>query len=105
MGGLFADVLVEFLYRVIAGFLSRIRSRRWPAISGSIIRSKYRKAHYGCDLAVVRYKYFVADQRSTAAHKEPFLMSGTGYVQNLPSGTPITIRYKPDDPSRSVALI
>jgi hypothetical protein len=70
------------------------------------VRSSYRKAGYGCNVVKVLYKYSVADERFRSTHTEPFMVSNTGsYLRKFSAGTPITVRFKADDPARSVALI
>ncbi|HSY03385.1 MAG TPA: DUF3592 domain-containing protein [Acidobacteriaceae bacterium] len=106
MTGFWLDIVIEYPYRTIMAFVRRIQSRLWPAAPATVTRAYQRRKSCGCRLAIVRYRYFIAGEKYTATHDEPFLIDPTGgFMRRHARGTEITVRYKEDDPARSVALI
>ena len=107
MGGWLLDVVVEFLVRAIALEMRRARSRNWPTVTATIFQTYVESKTLGCSVATVSYDYLVGSEKYSATHDEPsFSQSGARrFAQSYPAGKQINVRYKSDDPSRSVALI
>jgi Protein of unknown function (DUF3592) len=108
MGGLVLDIWVAFLLRTVANWLRRFRSRAWPSINANVFQSiREPSGGFGCAVATVSYDYSVGGEKYSATHDEPCLShSAANYFARLyPKGKEITVRYDPNDPARSVALI
>jgi len=104
MVGWIADIIVEFLVRVVMRMVRIFRSRAWPTVAGEVTDSTYQKAGYGCDVAEICYKYRVDGELYTGMYVKPFISNvhGEDYVARLPAGTGLVIRIKPGEPSISV---
>ena len=104
MGGWFADIIVEFLVRVVVRMVRIFRSRAWPTITGEVTDSIYQRAGYGCDVAEIYYKYRVNGELYTGMYVKPFIssMRGKDYVARLPVGKELVLRVKPGEPSVSI---
>lgn len=106
MGGWYLDVIIAFVFRMCAQWLRRIRSRKWPTTTAIVFQSYGERTGLGCEVRTVSYDYVVGREQYSATHDEPFLFgSPSWFTQDYVRGKEITVRYKPDDPSRSVALI
>ncbi|HKO10511.1 MAG TPA: DUF3592 domain-containing protein [Acidobacteriaceae bacterium] len=104
--GFVIDIFVAFLFRLCAKWFRRIRSRKWPIVTATVLRAHVERHGYGCHVVRIPYSYRVDAQRYAATHGQPILFgSGDDWVRDFPSGKKIHVRYKPDDPARSVALI
>lgn len=104
MIGLFLDVVVEFVVRVVLRMVRLFRSKSWPTVTGKVITSVYQKADTGCDVAEVHYNYQVDGEYYSGKYVNPFVsnMHGVDYVARFPPGTEIVLRVKPGKPSISV---
>jgi hypothetical protein len=104
--GFVLDIVVAFIIRITAKWFWRIRSQAWPAATAKVHRAHLERHGYGCDVVRIPYSYRVAGERYAGTHSQPLLLvSGGSLVREYPPGKEITVRYNPDDPSRSVALI
>lgn len=104
--GFVIDIFVAFLFRVCAKWFRRICSQNWPTAKATVLRAHVERHGYGCNVVRIPYCYRVNGQRYAATHGQPILFgSGNDWVRDFPSGKEITVRHKPDAPSRSVALI
>lgn len=104
--GFVIDIFVAFLFRVCANWFQRIRSRNWPTVTAKVHRAHVERHGYGCHVVRIPYSYRVDGKRYAATHGQPLLFgSGNDWVQDFPAGKEIEVRYKPDDASRSVALV
>jgi hypothetical protein len=106
MGGLVLDVLLAFLFRILANWFRRVRSRKWPVAIATVHRSADSGAFFG-DATTISYDYVVNGERYSGSHDVPCLSGSAAkyMVQVYSPGKEIKVRYKPDDPSRSVALV
>ena len=104
MVGLFLDIVIEYLIRVIGRAIKRYRSRGWPTVRATVASSECPKSS-GCNLAEVTYLYSVNGERYSGTNKKPFLShdSAEEYVRHFVPGKEFTVRVKPDDPEVSVA--
>ena len=106
MGGFVLDIVVEYFYRAFVAFARRIQSRSWPTANATVTRAWQPRKIYGCKLVSVRYHYYVAGEKYAATHNEPFLIDSPGsFLRRYVRGTDITVRYKADEPGRSIALV
>jgi Protein of unknown function (DUF3592) len=103
MVGLFLDVFVEYLIRVIGRAIKRRRSRGWPTVRATVASSKCPQSS-GCNLAEVTYLYSFNGERYSGTNKKPFLRhdSAAEYIGHFVPSTEFTVRVKPDDPEVSI---
>jgi hypothetical protein len=103
MGGWFIDIVVEYLYRVIARAIRTRGITHWRIVKAKVNDSTCPVATYGCHVAEVYYEYRVDGEIYTGADEKPFLFnySGKDYIARFSPGTEINIRLKPSDPSIS----
>jgi len=103
MVGLFVDIIVEYLIRVIGRGIKRRRSRGWPTVRATVANSECPKSS-GCNLAEVTYLYSVNGERYSGTNKKPFILhdSGEEYVRDFVPGKEFAVRVKPDDPEVSI---
>jgi hypothetical protein len=105
MGGWFADIFVEYLFRVFVRAVRLLRSRGWPVVVGSVLSADCPRSSYGCTVASVYYEYPVADEKCGAAYEKPFIShdSGVEFAAQFVKGMDFKVRVKPGDPSTSVS--
>jgi hypothetical protein len=103
MVGLFLDIVLEYLIRVIGRAIKRRRSRGWPTVSATVASSECPKSS-GCNLAEIIYLYSVNGERYSGTNKKPFLShdSAEEYIRHFVPGTEFTVRVKPNDPGVSI---
>jgi hypothetical protein len=103
MGGWFVDIIVEYLYRIIARAIRTRGIAHWRIAKAKINDSSCARAIYGCHVAEVYYEYRVDGEMYTGADEAPFLFhdSGKEYVGRFAPRTEVIIRVKPSDPSIS----
>jgi len=106
MGGWFLDIWIEWIVRMIAKLIHRMRSRSWPVVDAMITSSDCPRAGYGCHVADIHYDYEFAGEAFSALHEEPFLMHALGrdYVLDHPVNSRARIRVKPGSPAVAVFL-
>jgi hypothetical protein len=106
MSGLVIDIIVEFLFRIMARIFNEIRSQTWPVVTAKVTGSGYVSADYGCDVAVIRYEYSMAGERYEGVYKKPFIFKnyGEAYPHRFPNGVDYPVRVKPGGPSTSVPV-
>jgi hypothetical protein len=106
MGGWFADILIEWIVRMIAKLVHRLRSLSWPVVDATITSSNCPRAGYGCHVADIHYDYEFAGEAFSGLHEEPFLMHSLGqdYVLDHPINSHARIRVKQAAPSVAVFL-
>jgi hypothetical protein len=104
---LILDVLIEFLIRLAINSFRKAGSRSWPVTTATVTRASMDKGHTGgSQMAVVTYRYVVADERFSGSYKEPFLIGGFGedYLRRFPVGSDYPVRLNPSDPTKSVPV-
>ena len=74
MGGLFVDIFVEWIVRMIAKLVNRVRSSSWPQVQGIVTAVRCERAGYGCHLADVHFDYEYQGAEFSGLHEEPFIM-------------------------------
>lgn len=104
MGGWFADVFIEYLFRICVRGVRLLCSRGWPVATATVLSAFCEPASYGCTVATVYYDYDVDGKRYGAAFDQPFIShdSGVEYAANFCKGTKLKVRVSPGDPSKSV---
>jgi hypothetical protein len=104
MGGWFADIFIEYLFRACVRGIGLIRSHGWPTETGTVMSATCQRAGYGCTVATVYYEYPVDGEILGAAFEKPFIShdSGVEYAAKFVKGTNFRVRLKPGDPSTSM---
>ena len=104
--GWFADIFIEYLVRIIVGFVKRFRSRNWPLTEATVMSADCPAVVLGCAVATVYYEYPVGSDKYGAAFDRPFLTNDSGkrFAARLTKGVKFTVRVNPKDPSASVPL-
>jgi hypothetical protein len=105
MAGWFADILVEYLFRVLVRGIQLLRSHSWPITKGTILGAACPEASYGCPVANIDYEYIIDGVKYADCYKKPFLVhaSGVAYADLFVKGADFKVRLKPGDPSVSIA--
>jgi hypothetical protein len=90
MGGLVADIYMEYVFRTILRGIRLIRSRNWPLVSGKISSAHSSKAGFGCDVATVSYEYVVDGVKFNGSFEKPFVLQSSGerYADSLKKQCP-----------------
>ena len=102
--GLFLDIHVEYLVRVIIRFFKHWNATSWRIVAAKITTTNYRQGGIGCAVADVSYKYEIESRAYTGTNSLPFISdrSAKDYVEHYTPGSEIVIRVKPDDLEFSV---
>jgi hypothetical protein len=106
MGGWFADILIEWIVRLIARAVRRVNSMSWPVVDAIVTNARCERAGYGCHVADVHFDYSYQGQDFSGIDEEPFLIHAVGedYANRFPAGKRIRVRVKPAHPETTVAL-
>lgn len=75
MAGLIVEIYIAFAVRWMILMYRDAASRKWPQITGTIIRSHLEKPGFGCNYVVLRYKYRNGSERYEGEVKKPFIFS------------------------------
>jgi hypothetical protein len=103
MSGLFLDVYIVYLLRILWRLGNLFRTRAWTNLTATIL---------GCHLdkstnIIVRVDYLYATNGKTYAESfaKPFLVDSSAqlYAEQFSKGASFNIRVKPGDPSVSIA--
>jgi hypothetical protein len=105
MAGLFLDIFIEYLFRVMLRGIRLLRSRNWPIAKATVLSSACPRATSGCTVANVDYEYTVEGVNYADSFEKPFFDLGSGmlYAQQFAKGSDFGVRVKSGDPSLSVA--
>jgi Protein of unknown function (DUF3592) len=100
---LVADILLEFLIRVVINLFHSIRSHSWPVISAKIEGTSVDRGVTSCYVAEVHYSYSINDETLDGYFNEPFWIreNGEGYVRQFSAESATPIRVNPSNPSQS----
>lgn len=103
MAGLFLDVYIVYFFRTLWRVANLLRSRRWPAVTATILGSHFPKAAY--NRVSIDYEYAANGHKYVASFEKPFVFdsSARAYTDQFARGMEFKIRIKPADPSVSVA--
>ena len=104
MGGLFLDIYVEFIIRVIVRMFRARGSRSWTILEAKVTGTYCAPGGFGCAVANVTYKYRVDGELYTGTDSNPFVStdSAKDYLQDHPTGSELLVRVKPGNPESSV---
>lgn len=106
LSGWFVDIIIEWLVRIVANSVRRIRSRSWPVVAATVTNAASPRADYGCHVADIHYDYSMLGETFSGIHEEPFVIhdAAKDYVCRFPAGCETPVRVKRDDPSVSVLV-
>jgi len=106
MGGLFVDILVEYIFRVVFRAMQLLRSRKWPVVRATVLSADCPQAGFGCTVVTVYYEYVVNGEKHGDTFDKPFVSpdSGEEYAEQIAKGMGFNVRVKPDDATASVPL-
>jgi hypothetical protein len=95
---------LEFFLRVALKFTRRIGTGGWPVTRAIVVSSIEEDGFWGCDRAVIRYKYRNTDMRFEGTHKQPFVFRNyaEAYLRRYPGGSEFPVRVNPKNPSYSI---
>ena len=105
MAGWFLDIYVEYLIRVVARLIMRIRSVHWAAAKGTVIHSQSRGG-LGCPVTDVTYKYEVSGETCEGVNTKPFIFDRSAklYAEHFAAGQQVTARVNPQNASKTVLV-
>lgn len=101
--GLFIDIYIVYLFRVLVRALNLLRSRSWPITRGVVLGADC-PSKSGYIVAFVTYEYIVDGEKYGAWYEKPFLVSDSAaeYARKFIKGEDFKVRVKPGDPSSSI---
>lgn len=104
MGGLFIDIYVEFLFRIVVRFFRARGATRWPIIKAKVTIASCRPGGFGCAVADITYKYRSDGELFTGTDANPFVYtsSAESYLEDHPPGSELLVRVRPGSPGYSV---
>lgn len=102
--GLFIDIYVEYLIRVIIRLVRRWNAKSWTVVTAEITAASYRAGGIGCAVADIGYRYEIDDQVHIGTNSVPFIFSSSAreYVEHCSPNSQIVIRVKLGSPALSV---
>ena len=77
MGGLFLDIYIEFIVRVIVRFFRARGSKSWPVVRGKVTATHLKRSGLGCAVAEFAYKYTVEGESYTGSSATPFIWTSS----------------------------
>jgi len=101
----YLNMIVEFLFRVIARAASLIRSYRWPEVNARVLSAECSEKTTGCPVVTINYLYSIEGQKYRGSYSKPFLLrtSAQVYAHVLwYRGFDERAKVNPKDPSASV---
>lgn len=104
MGGLFLDIFVLYVVRVLIRFWKQRGTSGWVLQQANIECISRPLSAWGCPVAEIVYLYTIGDETYSGSDSIPFIWrsSAEDYVRRHPEGSTLLVRVKPDDPSISV---
>ena len=107
MAGLFLDIYIAFAVRWMILIWRDTVSRKWPQITGTIVRCHLEKPGFGCMYVVLRYKYKKNSERYEGEIREPFtdVKNARALVQHHQGGGELTICVSPTDATLSFPIV
>jgi hypothetical protein len=96
---------VEYLIRVVARLIMRLRSAHWDVVTGAVLHSECRGG-IGCPVAEVSYIYKVMGQEYEGVTTKPFILDRSGklYAEHFPEGQQLVVRINPQNAASSILL-
>jgi hypothetical protein len=106
MGGLFLDIYVEFIVRVIIRLFKAWGAKSWPVVQAKVKSTHCRPGGFGCAVADIAYTYRVDGELYMGSDANPFVWTSSAkdYLENYPRDTELPVRVKPGSPDFAVLL-
>jgi len=103
LGGLFVDVFVVYVFKVVANWVRGRGSNKWPSAYATVTATPGRSPGYGGTSIEVVYSYRFKGELYTGIHEEPILFgSAEDYAARFTTGTSLVVRVKPGEPEVSI---
>lgn len=102
LAGWYVDILVAYLFRVVARFFKARGSASWIVRRATVTGSRYLMKT--CDVVEITYLYTMGSEPFTGISQEPFLSSTLAKLQVdwFPVGSKIVVRVNPADHKTSI---
>jgi hypothetical protein len=96
-------MFLAYLFRVTVFVIRRHRSQTWPVTKATVTGSSFSKSGYSHQVEV-DYLYQVDGERFAGKSKMPFLFRSNAEIcmKQFVTGTELSVRVKPGNPSVSV---
>ena len=103
MAGFVIDIYIGFVVRWMIILWRGVGSRKWPTVSGTIVRCRFEKPGYGGNYVVLEYKYKVDWERFHGVIMKPYMYPNyaDAFVRHHPPDMELKIRTDPKKPARS----
>ena len=105
MGGLFIDVLIAYVIKVIIRLGRVWRSRSWRPVTAKIVASRFDDNWvWNCPTIHIVYIYQIDGQTYNGTDSKPFLFSSNGEIdaECFKPGETATVRVDPHEPEKSI---
>ena len=104
MFGWFADVYIEYLFRVLFRAIRLLRSRDWPSVRATVLSAECPRADFGCTVATVYYEYMMDGRKYGAGFEKAFIVqeSGERFAGAIVKGTDFAVRVDPRNSSVTI---
>jgi len=104
VGGLVADMIVEFLGRALWRAYVALGTSWWPTTQGIIVEAKVTESFTWLKTARIVYRYKFQDQEFEGTDAKPFFYENSAqhHVRTHPIGKSIPVRVNPENPSISI---
>ena len=104
MGGLFVDIFVVYLVRILYRAWRKRGTSTWDVREAKVESISRAPTGYGCPVVNLVYSYAAGDGNGWGSTDIPFvwLSSADDYVQRHPVGSSLAARVKPGDPEISI---
>lgn len=103
MGGLFVDIFVAYLVRILYQAWRRLGTSTWDLREAKVVSISRPPAAYGCPVVELVYSYEAGDRTCWGSADIPFIWrsSADDYVRKHAAESLLAVRVKPDDPDVS----
>jgi hypothetical protein len=98
--GLFADLYLVYLFKILVRWAKFYGSQHWPSAEGIVTSTPSPSTPvWGCRTVEIPYEYRVNGELYTGLHEEPFLLmdSLTKYAAQFTARSKLVIRTRPDN--------
>lgn len=104
MGGLFVDVFVLYLIRILHRAWRKRGTSKWDLKQAKVVTISCPPAAYGCPVAETVYSYTLGDRTCRGSDDIPFIwrVSADEYVRKHPAESVLDVRVNPDEPEISM---
>jgi hypothetical protein len=106
MGGLFLDIFIVYLIRVLIRRWRQLGTSAWDLKEARIAGISSRPTVLGCPVVELIYSYNIADKNLWKMESVPFLSdsSANDYIRNHPRESSLAISVNPGKPEMSIVV-